>query len=74
MVALEFVKVYLDGLLIISMASLEDHLKKLTEVLYRLQDTGLKINAIKSKFCALESNWGMLYPEMVFNLKPTKCR
>ena len=55
MAALEFVKAYLDDLLIISTGSLEDHLKKLMEVLSRLQDTGLKINANKSKLCALET-------------------
>ena len=57
MVALEFVKTYLDDLLIISTASLEDHLEKLKEVLSRLQDAGLKINADKSKFCALETEY-----------------
>ena len=57
MVALEFVKTYLDDLLIISTASLEDHLEKLKELLSRLQDAGLKINADKSKFCALETEY-----------------
>ena len=57
MAALEFVKTYLDALLLISMGSLEDHLKKLTEVLSRLQDAGLKINAAKSKLCALETEY-----------------
>ncbi len=47
MATLEFVKTYLDDLLIISTGSLEDHLKKLTQVLSRLQDAGLKINAKK---------------------------
>ena len=45
MAALEFMKMYLDDLLIILKGSLEDHLKKLMEVLSRLQDAGLKINA-----------------------------
>jgi hypothetical protein len=57
MASLEFVKTYLDDLLIISRGSLEDHLEKLTEVLSRLQDAGLKINAAKSKFCALETEY-----------------
>ena len=57
MATLEFVKTYLDDLLIISTGSLEDHLEKLTEVLSRLQDAGLKINADKSKFCALETEY-----------------
>ncbi len=34
--------------------SLEDHLEKLEEVLRRLRDAGLKVNAAKSTFCALE--------------------
>ena len=39
------------------MASLEDHLEKLMEVLSRLQEAGLKTNAHKSKFCALETEY-----------------
>ena len=57
MASLEFVKTYLDDLLIISRGSLEDHLEKLMEDLSRLQDAGLKINAAKSKFCALETEY-----------------
>ncbi len=34
--------------------SLEDHLEKLEEVLRQLRDAGLKVNAAKSTFCALE--------------------
>jgi hypothetical protein len=34
--------------------SLEDHLEKLEEALWQLCDTGLKVNAEKSTFCALE--------------------
>ena len=55
MATLEFVRTYLDDLLIITKGSLEDHLEKLSMVLTRLQDAGLKINADKSKFCALET-------------------
>jgi hypothetical protein len=54
MESLEFVRAYLDNLLCISKLSLEDHLEKLEEVLRRLRDTGLKVNAAKSTFCALE--------------------
>ena len=57
MASLEFIKTYLDDLLIVSRGSLEDHLEKLMEVLSRLQDAGLKINAAKSKFCALETEY-----------------
>ena len=54
MESLEFVRAYLDDLLCISKLSLEDHLEKLEEVLRRLHDAGLKVNAAKSTFCALE--------------------
>jgi hypothetical protein len=51
---LEYVQAYVDDLLCISRSSLEDHLKKLKEVLRRLHDVGLKVNAEKLTFCALE--------------------
>jgi hypothetical protein len=54
MESLEFVRAYLDNLLYISKLSLEDHLEKLEEVLRRLHDAGLKVNATKTTFCALE--------------------
>jgi hypothetical protein len=54
MKSLEFVRAYLDDLLCISKLSLEDHLEKLEEVLRRLHDAGLKVNASKSTFCAHE--------------------
>ncbi len=44
---LEYVQAYLDNLLCISRSCLEDHLKKLEEVLRRLCDAGLKVNAEK---------------------------
>ncbi len=54
MESLENVREYFDDLLCISKLSLEDHLEKLEEVLRRLRDAGLKDNAEKSTFCALE--------------------
>jgi hypothetical protein len=42
---LEYVQAYLDDLLCISRSSLEDHLKKLKEVLRHLCNAGLKNNA-----------------------------
>jgi hypothetical protein len=51
---LECVQAYLDDLLCISRSSLEDHLEKLEEVLRCLCNSGLKVNAKKSTFCALE--------------------
>jgi hypothetical protein len=54
METLEYVRAYLDDLLCISKLSLEDHLEKLEEVLRQIRDAGLKVNAAKSTFCALE--------------------
>jgi hypothetical protein len=51
---LEYVHAYLHNLLCISRSSLENHLKKLEEVLRRLCDVSLKVKAEKSTFCALE--------------------
>ena len=57
MVALEFMRTYLDDLLCITKGSLDDHLDKLRRVLIRLQDAGLKVNAPKSSFCAMETKY-----------------
>ena len=54
MESLEYVRAYNDDLLCISRGSLEDHLEKLEEVLKRLCEVGLKVNAEKSTFCALK--------------------
>jgi hypothetical protein len=51
MSGLEFVRAYIDDLLIITQSSWEqDHLNKLEQVLIRLADSGLKVNAVKSFF------------------------
>jgi hypothetical protein len=47
MEALEYVRAYIDDLLVITRGTLEDHLDKLREVLRRLCDAGLKVNAAK---------------------------
>ena len=57
MATLEFVRTYLDDLLCITKDDLEDHLAKLKLVLQRLQDANLKINACKSNFCAIETEY-----------------
>ena len=54
MESLEYVRAYIDDLLCISRESFDDHLDKLEEVLRRLRDAGLKVNADKLTFCALE--------------------
>ncbi len=48
MESLEYVRAYIDKLLVITRGTLEDHLEKLREVLRRLRDAGLKVNAAKS--------------------------
>ena len=54
MESLEYVRAHFDDLLCISKSSLEDHLEKVEEVLRQLRNVGLKINAEKLTFCALE--------------------
>ncbi|MGH7955113.1 MAG: RNase H-like domain-containing protein, partial [Gloeomargaritales cyanobacterium] len=54
MIGLEFVRTYLDDLLVITKASFEDHLLKLRLVLQRLSDAGLRVNVSKSNFCQTE--------------------
>ena len=54
MEALEYVRAYIDDLLVITRETLEDHLEKLGEVLRRLREAGLKVNAAKSFFCTHE--------------------
>ncbi len=51
MEALEYVRAYIDDLLVITRGILEVHLEKLREVLRRLREAGLKVNAAKSFFC-----------------------
>src|SRR5210317_758151 len=48
---LDFVRAYLDDVLIPTKNSFEEHLEQLEKVLTRLQSAGLKVNASKSKFC-----------------------
>ncbi len=57
MEALEYVRAYIDDLLVITRGTLEDHLDKLREVLRRLRDAGLKVNATKSFFCTHEIDY-----------------
>ena len=51
---LEYVRAYIDDLLILSCSTFEDHLDKLGKVLQRLQDKGLRINFAKSTFATDE--------------------
>ena len=47
---LEFVRTYIDDLLVTTMSTWEDHLECLEMVFQRLTDAGLKVNAKKSFF------------------------
>jgi hypothetical protein len=51
MEAQEYVQAYIDNLIVFTRGTPEDHLVKLDEVLKRLHDAGLKINAAKSFLC-----------------------
>jgi hypothetical protein len=51
---LEYVRAYIDDLLVITTSTLEDHLDKLSVVLSKLRDAGLKVNARKSFFAREE--------------------
>jgi hypothetical protein len=57
MMTLEFVRAYIDDLLVITKASLEDHLAKLRLVLISLRVAGLKINADKSTCCTITTEY-----------------
>ena len=57
MVALELVRTYLDDLLCIIKASLDNHFDHWRLVLTRLQEVCLKVNAPKLKFCAEETEY-----------------
>ena len=50
----DFIRAYLDDILIITKGSYEDHLEKLAEVLKRLQKAGLQVNLPKSKIAVQE--------------------
>ena len=50
MQGLEYVRTYIDDLLVITKGSYEDHLNKLETVMDKLSEAGLKVNANKSFF------------------------
>jgi hypothetical protein len=64
MESLEYVRAYIDDLLVITRGTLEDHLETLREVLRRLRNAGVKVNAAKSFFCTHEIEYlGTYWPE-----------
>jgi RNase H-like domain found in reverse transcriptase/Reverse transcriptase (RNA-dependent DNA polymerase)/Retroviral aspartyl protease len=54
MTGLEYVRAYIDDLLILTKGSFDDHMIKLNTVLIRLKKAGLKVNAKKSFFAQHE--------------------
>ena len=51
---LDFVRVYIDDLLVITKDSFDDHLTKLEQLLQLLKDAGLKCNVAKFTFAQHE--------------------
>ncbi len=73
MEALEYVRAYIDNLLIITRGTLEDHLNKLREVLRRLREARLKVNADKSHFCTHEIEYlGYILTREGIKVQPKK--
>ena len=54
---MEYVKAYLDDLLILTNKSFNDHLTKLEMVLARISTAGMRINASESKLFAEQSEY-----------------
>jgi hypothetical protein len=57
MAALEYVRAYIEDLLVVTKSSHDDHLGKLEQVFIRLRNAGLKTNVVKSFFCAQEMEY-----------------
>ena len=51
---LDFVQTHINDLLALTKGTFEDHLEKLERVLFRLKESGLKVNAKKSFFAKTE--------------------
>ena len=51
---LDYIRIYIDDLLIISYKSSEDHIKKLDKVLSKFKSAGFKVNVEKSFFAGDE--------------------
>ena len=72
---LQFVKVYIDNLLIITKESSEDHLTKLKQVLEVLKRAGLRCNLSKSFFCQEQVEYlGYLLTREGIRLLPNKVK
>ena len=53
-VGFDYVRAYIDDLLVTTKSTFKDHLMKLETVLIKLEKAGLKVNFAKSKFCKEE--------------------
>jgi hypothetical protein len=70
---MEYVKTYLDDLLILTNSSFKEHLLKLEMVLARLSTVGMRVNISKSKFFAEQIEYlGYWITRQVFNLYVTR--
>ncbi len=73
MATLEYLRAYIDDLLVITRGSHGDHLDKLEQVLIRLQDTELNVNAAKLFFYTQETEYlGYIFTGGKVNLQPKK--
>ena len=57
---MEYVKTYLDDLLILTNKGFKDHLTKLEMALARLSTAGMRVNASKSKFFAEQIEYPLM--------------
>ena len=70
---LEYVRKYIDDLLITTNSSFTDHLEKLSIVLAKLEKAGLKVNALKSSFYQPEVEYlGFLITRQGIKPQPKK--
>ena len=48
---LEYIRTYINNLLVLTKRLLKNYLEKLDKVFQRMKKTGLKVNTVKSPFC-----------------------
>ncbi len=74
MASVNFVQAYINDLLIITRRTQDKHLQRMEAVLTRLCDSGLKVNAAKSLFCAHEIEYlGYILTREGIKPQPKKC-
>ncbi len=57
MATLEYVRAYIDDLLVITKSSHDDHLEKLEQVFILLRGIGLNVNAAKLFYCTQDTEY-----------------